>query len=106
VTFEYVMLDGINDSDAHARALARLLRNVPAKVNLIPFNPFRTPATSAVRRNASNAFSRSLSMRVGDHHPQDRGDDIDAAVVNCGTIPGSHAASLRNIGVDVQDVAS
>ncbi|MHB1241673.1 MAG: 23S rRNA (adenine(2503)-C(2))-methyltransferase RlmN, partial [Gammaproteobacteria bacterium] len=40
VTFEYVMLEGVNDSSAHAQALARLLAGFPAKVNLIPFNPF------------------------------------------------------------------
>ena len=40
VTFEYVMLDGVNDAPAQARALARLVRDVPCKFNLIPFNPF------------------------------------------------------------------
>ena len=40
VLFEYVMLDGVNDNPAEARALAKLLRNFPGKVNLIPFNPF------------------------------------------------------------------
>jgi 23S rRNA (adenine2503-C2)-methyltransferase len=40
ITFEYVMLDGVNDTDADARALVRLLRGFPAKVNLIPFNPW------------------------------------------------------------------
>lgn len=40
ITFEYVMLDGVNDTDADARELVRLLRDVPAKVNLIPFNPW------------------------------------------------------------------
>jgi len=40
ITFEYVMLDGINDSDAHARELIALVRDVPCKFNLIPFNPF------------------------------------------------------------------
>ena len=40
ITFEYVMLDGINDSDADARELVRLIRGIPAKVNLIPFNPW------------------------------------------------------------------
>ena len=44
VTFEYVLLDRVNDSDAHARELIRILEGVPAKVNLIPFNPF--PDTS------------------------------------------------------------
>ena len=40
ITFEYVMLDGVNDSDAEARALTRLIAGIPAKVNLIPFNPW------------------------------------------------------------------
>ena len=40
ITFEYVMLKGVNDSDADARELVRLLRGVPAKINLIPFNPW------------------------------------------------------------------
>ncbi|PWB65588.1 MAG: 23S rRNA (adenine(2503)-C(2))-methyltransferase RlmN, partial [Betaproteobacteria bacterium] len=40
ITFEYVLLDGVNDTPAHARALAKLLRDVPCKLNLIPFNPF------------------------------------------------------------------
>ena len=40
ITFEYVMLDGVNDSDADARALVRLIKGIPAKVNLIPFNPW------------------------------------------------------------------
>ena len=40
ITFEYVMLDGINDSDAEARELVRLLKGIPAKINLIPFNPW------------------------------------------------------------------
>ncbi len=40
ITFEYVMLKGVNDSDADARALVRLLKGIPAKINLIPFNPW------------------------------------------------------------------
>ena len=40
ITFEYVMLDGVNDSDAEAKELVRLLRGIPAKINLIPFNPW------------------------------------------------------------------
>ena len=40
ITFEYVMLDGVNDSEEHARELVRLVRDVPCKFNLIPFNPF------------------------------------------------------------------
>lgn len=43
ITWEYVLIDGVNDSEQHARALAALIRDIPSKVNLIPFNPF--PAT-------------------------------------------------------------
>jgi len=50
ITFEYVMLAGINDSQAQARALARLLRDLPAKINLIPFNPFPGSDIFAHRR--------------------------------------------------------
>ena len=53
VTFEYVMLEGINDSPAQARALARLLQGHPAKVNLIPFNPF--PGTH-YRRSPAHGY--------------------------------------------------
>jgi 23S rRNA (adenine2503-C2)-methyltransferase len=51
ITFEYVMLDGINDLPEHARELAQLLKDRPAKVNLIPFNPF--PGTRYVRSSAA-----------------------------------------------------
>jgi 23S rRNA (adenine2503-C2)-methyltransferase len=72
VTFEYVMLDAINDSEAHARELLALTRGVPCKFNLIPFNPFpgspyrRSPAA------ADSAFRRAADgCRGGDHDPQD-----------------------------------
>ncbi|MCB1802831.1 MAG: 23S rRNA (adenine(2503)-C(2))-methyltransferase RlmN [Gammaproteobacteria bacterium] len=86
VTWEYVMLDGVNDSIAHAKALIRLLQGVPSKVNLIPFNPFpgtdyRTSPTERVeafrqrlRRSGIIATTRKT-----------RGDDIDAA---CGQLVG------------------
>src|SRR4029079_19777334 len=51
ITFEYVMLEGVNDSPAQARALARLLKGHPAKVNPIPFNPF--PGTPYGRSSAA-----------------------------------------------------
>jgi 23S rRNA (adenine2503-C2)-methyltransferase len=86
VTFEYVMLDGINDSEAEARALAKLLRGVPSKINLIPFNPFpgsqyeRSPAPRITR-------FRDLLKQAGyiciTRTP--RGDDIAAA---CGQLAG------------------
>jgi 23S rRNA (adenine2503-C2)-methyltransferase len=86
VTFEYVMLDGINDSAAQARALARLLTGHPAKVNLIPFNPFpgthyrRSPA-AAIQRFRDELLQRGVLATVR----RTRGEDIDAA---CGQLAG------------------
>jgi len=86
VTFEYVMLDGVNDQLEHARALARLMRGRPAKLNLIPFNPF--PGTS-FRRSPAHviaAFRDALIQRgVLATIRRTRGDDIDAA---CGQLKG------------------
>jgi len=86
VTFEYVMLDGINDRPDHARQLAALLRGRPAKVNLIPFNPF--PGTR-YRRSGEEAIVRfrDLLMKGGVIATirRTRGDDIDAA---CGQLVG------------------
>jgi len=86
VTFEYVMLDGINDSPAQARAVARLLTGHPAKVNLIPFNPFpgtryrRSPA-HVIQRFRDELLQRGLLATIR----RTRGDDIDAA---CGQLAG------------------
>jgi 23S rRNA (adenine2503-C2)-methyltransferase len=86
VTFEYVMLDGINDSPAQARALAQLLRGHPAKVNLIPFNPFpgtrysRSPQP-VIQRFRDELIQRGVLATVR----RTRGDDIDAA---CGQLAG------------------
>ena len=86
VTFEYVMLDGINDSPAQARALARLLAGRPAKVNMIPFNPF--PGTQ-YRRSEDEAIWRFrdalLKGGVMATVRRTRGEDIDAA---CGQLVG------------------
>ncbi len=86
ITFEYVMLDGINDQPEHARELARLLRGRPAKLNLIPFNVFpgthyrRSPAAVIVRfRDLLNENGVIATIR------RTRGDDIDAA---CGQLAG------------------
>jgi 23S rRNA (adenine2503-C2)-methyltransferase len=93
VTFEYVMLDGINDSDEHARALVRLLRDMPAKVNLIPFNSF--PATQYRRSSPEriDAF-RDLLVAAGltTITRKTRGDDIDAA---CGQLAGRFVDRTR-----------
>jgi 23S rRNA (adenine2503-C2)-methyltransferase len=86
ITFEYVMLDGVNDKPEHARELARLLRGRPAKLNLIPFNIFpgtrykRSPAAVIVRfRDILNENGVIATIR------RTRGDDIDAA---CGQLAG------------------
>jgi 23S rRNA (adenine2503-C2)-methyltransferase len=86
VTFEYVMLDQVNDSLAQARALGRLLAGHPAKVNLIPFNPY---PGSGFRRSSEAAIGqfRDLLLRAGVMATvrRTRGDDIDAA---CGQLVG------------------
>ena len=86
ITLEYVMLDGVNDSDDHARELAKLLRDVPAKVNLIPFNPF--PETR-YKRSSNNRIHRFRDILVDAGliviTRKTRGEDIDAA---CGQLAG------------------
>lgn len=86
VTFEYVMLDGINDSAHQARQLARLLKGHPAKVNLIPFNPFPGTRYRRSPQPAIRAFRDEL-LRQGVLATirRTRGDDIDAA---CGQLAG------------------
>ena len=93
VTIEYVMLDGVNDSDKQARSLAKLLRHVPAKINLIPFNPF--PETR-YRRSSAERIDRFRDIL---HHAgivtitrRTRGDDIDAA---CGQLAGDFRDRTR-----------
>lgn len=86
ITFEYVMLDGVNDSPEHARELIRVLKGVPSKVNLIPFNPF--PQTH-YKRSSEQAITRfwEILMAAGitTVTRRTRGDDIDAA---CGQLVG------------------
>lgn len=86
ITFEYVMLDGVNDSDQQAHELVELVRRVHCKLNLIPFNPF--PA-SGLKRSATSrikTFSQILSdAGIVTTVRKTRGDDIDAA---CGQLAG------------------
>jgi 23S rRNA (adenine2503-C2)-methyltransferase len=86
ITFEYVMLDGINDQPSHAHELVQLLRDRPAKVNLIPFNPF--PQTR-YRRSSAAAIERFRDILNANGviatTRRTRGDDIDAA---CGQLVG------------------
>ncbi len=86
VTFEYVMLAGVNDSVEQARELARLLKPVPCKINLIPFNPFAESGyvrsdAAAVARFRDVLMQRDFTVMVR----KTRGDDIDAA---CGQLAG------------------
>jgi 23S rRNA (adenine2503-C2)-methyltransferase len=86
ITFEYVMLAGINDSEAHARDLVRLVADVPCKFNLIPFNAF---AESGFQRSSPEVIRRFaeqlLAAGIVCTTRRTRGDDIDAA---CGQLAG------------------
>ncbi len=86
VTFEYVMLDGVNDTIDHARELAALVRDVPCKFNLIPWNPFPGAAFRTSPRARILAFQKAL-MDAGfvTTIRKTRGEDIDAA---CGQLAG------------------
>ncbi len=86
VTWEYVMLDGVNDSIAHAKELIRLLEGTPSKMNLIPFNPFPGSEYRASSPERLEAFRQRL-MKAGiiSITRKTRGDDIDAA---CGQLVG------------------
>jgi 23S rRNA (adenine2503-C2)-methyltransferase len=104
ITFEYVMLDGINDSDAHARELVALVRDVPCKFNLIPFNPFpgsgfeRSPAPR-IRRFAEILIDAGIVTTTR----KTRGDDVDAA---CGQLAGQVQDKTRRTTriVPIQEV--
>ena len=86
VTFEYVMLDGINDSVADAKALVKLLKNIPAKINLIPFNPFPNSSYQCSSEEAIERFRAVLhKAAMVTTIRRTRGDDIDAA---CGQLVG------------------
>jgi 23S rRNA (adenine2503-C2)-methyltransferase len=86
ITFEYVMLKGVNDAPDHARELAKLLKSVPSKVNLIPFNPF---PDSGFERTDPDRVKRFQQILVDAGFiatiRRTRGDDIDAA---CGQLAG------------------
>ncbi len=103
VTFEYVMLDGVNDTVEHARQLLTVVKNVPCKFNLIPFNPFKnsgyeTSKTSHIRvfRDILMAAGYVVTVR------KTRGDDIDAA---CGQLAGKvldkTKRSFKHVAIEV-----
>ena len=86
ITFEYIMLEGVNDSLADARALVKLLKNMPAKVNLIPFNPYPQTLYKTSSQKTQDAVTRVLiDGGLITVTRRTRGEDIDAA---CGQLAG------------------
>lgn len=86
ITFEYVMLKGINDSEQDAKALLALLKNIPAKINLIPFNIFPNCAYICSSKQTIARFKDTLYQAgIVTTIRKTRGDDIDAA---CGQLVG------------------
>jgi 23S rRNA (adenine2503-C2)-methyltransferase len=93
ITFEYVMLKGVNDTLAHADELCGLLKNRPAKVNLIPFNPFAGNEFVRSRRACIVEFQNRLRQKgIVATTRKTRGDDIDAA---CGQLAGKVSDRVR-----------
>ena len=93
ITFEYVLLRGVNDSEQDARQLAKILQGIPSKVNLIPFNPhpgskFQRPSSEAIQRFQNILQDQGVQTNVR----RPRGDDIQAA---CGQLQGEHTGRLR-----------
>ena len=100
ITFEYVMLDGVNDTPAHARELIALVKDVPCKFNLIPFNPF---PQSQYRRSPAETIRRFGAILIEAGRVvttrKTRGDDIDAA---CGQLAGKvQDKTRRTINIEV-----
>ncbi len=86
ITFEYVMLDGVNDTDQHARQLVKLLKGIPTLMNLIPFNPFEGSGYKTTPIKRIEHFSKLLiNAGMTTVIRRTRGDDIDAA---CGQLVG------------------
>jgi 23S rRNA (adenine2503-C2)-methyltransferase len=93
ITFEYVLLRGVNDSPEHARQLCELLNGIRCKVNVIPFNPhpeslFQRPNDSEVERFQAVFSARGVQVNVR----RPRGDDIQAA---CGQLQGDELVRRR-----------
>jgi 23S rRNA (adenine2503-C2)-methyltransferase len=103
VTFEYVMLDHVNDAPEQARELASLVREVPCKFNLIPFNPFPNTEFRTSSRNRIVAFQRILQdAGLIATIRKTRGEDIDAA---CGQLAGQVQDRTRRRLHRIQPVA-
>jgi 23S rRNA (adenine2503-C2)-methyltransferase len=110
ITFEYVMLDHVNDSLEHAEELFRLLKNIPSKINLIPFNPFPGTKYQRSSNNRIHRFFDFLNQKgIVTTIRKTRGDDVDAA---CGQLVGKvndrttrqakHLASMKASGLNLK----
>ena len=87
ITFEYCMLDGVNDTEQHARELLAVTRDVPCKFNLIPFNPFPESGLLRSKPEQIKRFAQILmDAGIVTTVRKTRGDDIDAA---CGQLAGA-----------------
>jgi len=86
ITFEYVLLDGVNDTDQHAHELIKLVKGIPTLMNLIPFNPFAGSGYTTSPRKRVERFNKILAdAGITTVVRRTRGDDIDAA---CGQLVG------------------
>jgi len=95
ITFEYVMLDGVNDAEGQARELIELVSGVPCKINLIPFNPFPNSGFVRSPRGAIERFSALLNASgIVTTTRKTRGEDIDAA---CGQLAGQIQDRTRKL---------
>lgn len=93
ITFEYVMLDGVNDTMEDAKGLIKLLKTVPCKLNLIPFNPFPNSSYRCSNKETILKFKTMLNdAGIITTVRKTRGDDIDAA---CGQLVGQVADKSR-----------
>jgi 23S rRNA (adenine2503-C2)-methyltransferase len=103
ITFEYVMLKGVNDSEADARELVRLIAGLPAKVNLIPFNPWPGTKYERSSRSAIDRFSKIVND-AGYASPvrRPRGQDILAA---CGQLRTDGKRERRSGGTEAHEEA-
>ena len=104
ITFEYVMLDGVNDDPTQAYQLVELVKEVPCKFNLIPFNPFPDSGYKRSHPDAIRRF-RDILMQAGliVTTRKTRGDDIDAA---CGQLAGKVQDKTKRVVRKIIEVAS
>ncbi|MEM8537532.1 MAG: 23S rRNA (adenine(2503)-C(2))-methyltransferase RlmN [Pseudomonadota bacterium] len=104
ITFEYVMLDGVNDSDDDAHRLIKLIDGIPAKINLIPFNewpgaPYKRSSNNRIRRFADIIYKAGYASPIR----TPRGEDIMAA---CGQLKSATERARKSRAQIAQDIAS